>query len=52
MTVWAEQKSNDVECDKLQRIHTMENLAMMLEGGASEQGHTLRDDNLLEEVLM
>ncbi len=41
-----------MECDKLQRIHTLENLAALLkeETVSMEAGHTLRDDDLMREV--
>lgn len=57
MTLWQEYKEQDVECDRLQRIHTMENLHLLLEensqgekGDGEDLGHTLRDDTLMEEV--
>lgn len=48
MTVWQEHESHDVECDRVQRIHTMENLAELLAKGHGRDTHTLRDDSLLE----
>ena len=50
--MWQEHLSHDVDCDKLQRIHTMENLAEVLEYVENDSGggHTLRDDTLVEEV--
>ena len=52
--MWQEHLSHDVDCDKLQRIHTMENLAEVLEyvETGTEGGHTLRDDTLVEEVRL
>ena len=50
MTVWQEHESHDVECDRVQRIHTMENLAELLTKGYGGDAHTLRDDSLLKEA--
>ena len=33
MKVWQEHESHDVECDRVQRIHTLENLAELLTEG-------------------
>ena len=50
MTVWQEQEAHEVECDRVQRIHTMENLAKLLSEGYGGDTHTLRDDKLLQEA--
>ncbi len=50
MTAWQEHLCNDVDCDKLQRIHTMENLSELLQNGFSGGEHSLRDSTLIEEV--
>jgi hypothetical protein len=33
ISMWREYKEKEVECDRLQRIHTLENLAWLLEQG-------------------
>ena len=50
MTSWQEHLAHEVECDKLQRIHTMENLAELLDMGHGNGTSTLRDDSLKEEA--
>jgi hypothetical protein len=41
MKVWQEHESHDVECDRVQRIHTLENLAELLMEG---YGYDYSDD--------
>ena len=41
MKVWQEHESHDVECDRVQRIHTLENLAELLTDG---YGYDYNDD--------
>ena len=41
MKVWEEHESHDVECDRVQRIHTLENLAELLMHG---YGYDYDDD--------
>ena len=41
MKVWQEHESHDVECDRVQRIHTLENLAELLMHG---YGYDYNDD--------
>ena len=50
MTVWQDHVSHDIECDRVQRIHTMENLSTLLADGYGRDTHTLRDDTLLQEA--
>lgn len=45
MSSWLDYKDH-LECDKLQRIHTMENLADLLRAGHTDGTHTLRDSEL------
>ncbi len=49
MTAWQEHQSHDIDCDKLQRIHTMENLDELLQHGLADE-HSFRDSTLMEEV--
>ena len=39
-----------MECDRLQRIHTLESLAWLVEGGHTGGVHSLEDDSLRERV--
>ena len=50
MTVWQEHESHDIECDRVQRVHTLENLSHLLSEGHGGDTHTLRDDSLLQEA--
>jgi len=49
MQAWQEHEKQDIDCDKLQRIHTMENLSQLLREGRGNS-HTLRDDHLMEDA--
>ena len=50
MTVWQDHLSHEVECDRVQRIHTLENLADLLAQGHGGDTRTLRDDSLITEA--
>ncbi len=50
MTAWQEHLLHDIDCDKLQRIHTMENLSELLQNGFSGEEHSLRDSTLMDDV--
>ena len=39
MSEWQAQSEEDVECDKIQRIHTLENLAELLSNQTSNHGN-------------
>ena len=49
--IWEEHSNDVINVDRLPRIHTLENLADLLESDhCSISGHTLRDDDLRSEV--
>lgn len=52
MVFWQEYKEQDVDCDKLQRIHALENLASLLEDCPDEKDDEAVDKGaqLIEEV--
>ena len=45
MKVWQDHESHDVECDRVQRIHTLENLAELL-----TEGYHYCDDDDGDEI--
>ena len=50
IATWKEYQEKEVECDRLQRIHTLQNLAWLVEEGRSGGIHSLQDDSLKERV--
>ena len=48
--MWREYQEKEVECDRLQRIHTLRNLAWLVEEGRTGGVHSLQDDSLRERV--
>ena len=53
MKVWQDHESHDVECDRVQRIHTMENLAKLLADGYGDDEDigSLEEDTLLPKAM-
>ena len=53
--MWTAYKEHEVECDRLQRVHTMENLAILLKSHprtSNEAGHSPNDGALMDEVTL
>lgn len=51
IALWQEYKKRDVECDKLQRIHCLENFAGVLQDHPGTKGEAdLNKEKLIREV--
>lgn len=50
MSLWKQYKEQDIDCDKLQRIHTLENLASLLKGDGRGLKAGDDADDLMAEV--